>query len=199
MSLHNEDLILENLDLVNMTVNHFMNSYPGFYDYNELMSHGYWGLIDASQKFDKSKKTQFKNYAPQRIKGSIIDGLRSNGLYCRSKYFKAQVPLFHILQNKNYHCDDGSEIDEDDCIDQNWQQQYNEINNKLSWLGKALASLSLREQDMIDMYYNQGYYYKEIGQKYGVNESRAYQIINKALEKIRNNFGDKIKEERMII
>jgi RNA polymerase sigma factor FliA len=34
------------------------------------------GLIDASSKFDQTKKVQFKSYAQFRIRGAILDSLR---------------------------------------------------------------------------------------------------------------------------
>ena len=35
------------------------------------------GLIDAFSKFDLTKKVQFKSYAPVRIRGAILDSLRT--------------------------------------------------------------------------------------------------------------------------
>jgi RNA polymerase sigma factor for flagellar operon FliA len=43
---------------------------------DDLVSAGIVGLIDAFNKFDHTKKVQFKSYAQFRIRGSILDSLR---------------------------------------------------------------------------------------------------------------------------
>jgi len=42
-----------------------------------LISAGVVGLIDAFSKFDHNKKVQFKSYAQFRIRGAILDSLRT--------------------------------------------------------------------------------------------------------------------------
>lgn len=46
-------------------------------DRNDLASYGTFGLIDAIDKFDQSKGVKFETYAVSRIRGSILDELRS--------------------------------------------------------------------------------------------------------------------------
>ncbi len=41
------------------------------------MSDGWLGLIDAAERFDPDKVTQFSAYARHRIKGAMLDGIRS--------------------------------------------------------------------------------------------------------------------------
>jgi RNA polymerase sigma factor (sigma-70 family) len=45
-------------------------------DYDDFVSFGYEGLIDAYKKYDPSKKTKFTTYAGIRIRGAIMDGIR---------------------------------------------------------------------------------------------------------------------------
>jgi RNA polymerase sigma factor for flagellar operon FliA len=44
---------------------------------DDLVSAGVIGLIDAIEKYDPNRNTQFKTYAEFRIKGAILDELRS--------------------------------------------------------------------------------------------------------------------------
>jgi RNA polymerase sigma factor for flagellar operon FliA len=46
-------------------------------DRNDLSSYGTFGLIDAIEKFDQSKGVKFETSAVSRIRGSILDELRS--------------------------------------------------------------------------------------------------------------------------
>jgi RNA polymerase sigma factor for flagellar operon FliA len=197
--LQNEDLILENLDLVEDIVISFINKYIGFYNINDLKGFGYWGLIQAADRYKPNKNDNFKNYAKKRIFGSIIDGLRKDFDFRTKSEKELPLSLYSILKNNNFQFDNDTEVNEDNYIDKNWKKQYEEVIYKFSSLTEALNQLSEREKDMIDMYYDQGYYYKEIGEKYKISESGAYWIISNAIKKIKNKFGDKILEERMVV
>lgn len=45
-------------------------------EYDDLISYGVFGLIDAIDKFDLTKEVKFETYASLRIRGSIIDHMR---------------------------------------------------------------------------------------------------------------------------
>ena len=47
-----------------------------YMDYDDLVSYGLIGLMDAIGKFDESKGIKFSSYASIRIKGAIIDEIR---------------------------------------------------------------------------------------------------------------------------
>lgn len=46
-------------------------------DFDDLISYGIFGLIDAVDKFDMLKGVKFETYASLRIRGAIIDGIRN--------------------------------------------------------------------------------------------------------------------------
>jgi RNA polymerase sigma factor for flagellar operon FliA len=50
---------------------------PQHVELDDLVSAGVVGLIDAFSKFDHTKKVQFKSYAQFRIRGAILDSLRT--------------------------------------------------------------------------------------------------------------------------
>jgi len=50
---------------------------PNTVDFNDLVSYGVLGLIDAIDKFDPKREIKFKTYAVTRIRGSIFDQLRA--------------------------------------------------------------------------------------------------------------------------
>ena len=45
-------------------------------EYEDLVSYGIFGLIDAIDKFDMTKDVKFETYASLRIRGSILDQIR---------------------------------------------------------------------------------------------------------------------------
>jgi RNA polymerase sigma factor for flagellar operon FliA len=50
---------------------------PAHVELDDLFSDGVLGLVDAVTKFDASKRVRLETYARHRIRGSILDGLRS--------------------------------------------------------------------------------------------------------------------------
>lgn len=57
---------------------------PSMIERDDLVSYGVIGLIDAIGKFDPEKGVKFETYAITRIRGSILDELRSNDWVPRS-------------------------------------------------------------------------------------------------------------------
>ena len=57
----------------------------------DLVSYGIFGLIDAIEKFDNERAIKFETYAITRIKGAIIDELRSIDWVPRSVRAKARA------------------------------------------------------------------------------------------------------------
>lgn len=47
-----------------------------FRDYDDLISNGVLGLMDAIQKFDRNRNIKFETYAQQRIRGAVLDYMR---------------------------------------------------------------------------------------------------------------------------
>ncbi|MGC8764434.1 MAG: RNA polymerase sigma factor WhiG [Brevinematia bacterium] len=63
---------------------------PNNVDFNDLVSYGVLGLIDAIDKFDPKREIKFKTYAVTRIRGSIFDQLRAIDWLPRSVRQKAK-------------------------------------------------------------------------------------------------------------
>jgi RNA polymerase sigma factor for flagellar operon FliA len=63
---------------------------PSNITFDELISAGCLGLIDAIDRYDPSREVDLKTYAAYRIKGAILDELRSMDWYSRSMRKKIQ-------------------------------------------------------------------------------------------------------------
>lgn len=71
-----DQLIMEYAPLVKYVAGR-LNIYLGqSVEYEDLVSYGVFGLIDAIEKFDFKKGVKFETYASLRIRGSIIDNIR---------------------------------------------------------------------------------------------------------------------------
>jgi RNA polymerase sigma factor for flagellar operon FliA len=70
------DLVIHYVYLVKSIVYRMLPTYEGFSNYDDLVSCGVLGLIDAIGKFDPQRDVRFEYYASMRIRGEIIDYLR---------------------------------------------------------------------------------------------------------------------------
>ncbi len=71
-----EKLITEYAPLVKVVAGR-LSMYLGYnVEYEDLVSYGIFGLIDAIDKFDPGKDVKFETYASLRIRGSILDQIR---------------------------------------------------------------------------------------------------------------------------
>ena len=71
-----EQLIIEYSPLVKLVAGR-LSMYLGYnVEYDDLVSYGIFGLIDAIDKFDLKKEVKFETYASLRIRGTILDQIR---------------------------------------------------------------------------------------------------------------------------
>jgi len=75
---------------------------PQNIEFDDLVSYGVFGLIDAINKFDPIRAIKFKTYAMTRIRGAIFDELRSIDWIPRSIRQKAKQveQVISELENK---------------------------------------------------------------------------------------------------
>lgn len=85
-----ERLILQYSPLVKYVAGRVSVGLPNSVEHGDLTSYGLFGLIDAIEKFDIEKGFKFETYAIARIKGAIIDELRSIDWIPRSVRSKAR-------------------------------------------------------------------------------------------------------------
>ena len=70
-------MLMEHLPTVRYLARRIHERLPQHVELDDLISAGVVGLIDAFSKFDHKKKVQFKSYAQFRIRGAILDSLRT--------------------------------------------------------------------------------------------------------------------------
>lgn len=71
-----QELILEYATLVKFVAGRLSIHIGQHVEYDDLVSYGIFGLIDAIDKFDYTKGIKFETYASLRIRGAIIDNIR---------------------------------------------------------------------------------------------------------------------------
>jgi len=85
-----EELLVKYLPLVKYVAGKMMFSLPTCVDYNDLMSAGVMGLIGALERFKPEQGVKFETFVLPRIKGAILDELRTLDWAPRSLRSKAR-------------------------------------------------------------------------------------------------------------
>jgi len=71
------------LGLVDIVARQILRTLGGVAELQELLSFGREGLWDAARRFDESRGVPFRGYANFRVRGAIIDGVRSSARLSR--------------------------------------------------------------------------------------------------------------------
>ncbi len=77
-TLEKERLVTQYAPLVKRIAYHLMAKLPASVQVDDLVQNGMIGLLDALGRFEEGMGAQFETYAVQRIRGSMLDGLREN-------------------------------------------------------------------------------------------------------------------------
>lgn len=124
-----EKLILEYAPIVKLVAGR-LSMYLGYnVEYEDLVSYGIFGLIDAIDKFDSMKAVKFETYASLRIRGAILDQIRKMDWIprtIRQKQKKIDTAIKEIEASTGRAATDGEiaaslGISDDDYLD--WQSQ----------------------------------------------------------------------------
>ncbi len=86
-----DQLIVHYSPLVKYVAGRVAVGLPQSIDQGDLVSNGIFGLIDAIAKFEPDRGYKFETYAISRIKGAILDELRSIDWVPRSVRLKARA------------------------------------------------------------------------------------------------------------
>jgi RNA polymerase sigma factor for flagellar operon FliA len=110
-----ERLILHYSPLVKYVAGRVGVGLPPNIEQADLVSYGIFGLIDAIEKFDLERAIKFETYAISRIKGAIIDELRSIDWIPRSVRYKAREveKAYAALEAKLHRSPTESEVAEE--------------------------------------------------------------------------------------
>ncbi len=164
-----EKLILEYAPLVKVVAGR-LSMYLGYnVEYEDLVSYGIFGLIDAIDKFDCFKEVKFETYASLRIRGAILDQIRKMDWIprtIRQRQKKIEAVIREIEQNTGHAASDeeiaaGLGISEDEYLD--WQSQM-----------KITGVVSLNE------YMEQG---SDVPQDYGRHTTARFEAPEEKVER----------------
>ncbi len=164
-----EKLILEFAPLVKVVAGR-LSMYLGYnVEYDDLVSYGIFGLIDAIDKFDCFKEVKFETYASLRIRGAILDQIRKMDWIprtIRQKQKRIEAVIREVEQAAGRAATDeeiaaGLGISDDEYLE--WQSQM-----------KITGVVSLNE------YMEQG---SDVSQDYGRHTTSRFESPEESIEK----------------
>lgn len=97
-AVHPDDLVRETLPLVGHIVRDMASRVPGHVSRDELMSAGLLALAQAAKAYDPDRGVRFGSYAATRIRGALVDELRS--LDWASRSVRRQARQVEEARNK---------------------------------------------------------------------------------------------------
>ena len=138
-------------------------------DKEDLYQEGYFGLMEASSKWDESKSTgSFECYAKAYIYQRILDYLRGSKYLagCSRKRINYQIVDIKAAATIGINGTEGRYC-------------------RLDLLKRLKAGLTEKEKNVVDLYFTDEMTLDEIGSRYGVTESMISLIKKSALNKMR--------------
>ena len=99
-----EKLIERYLPLVKLVASRIAISLPQYVDKDDLISNGFFGLLDAIEKYDPMRAIKFETYAVVRIRGSMLDAIRAQDWVPTSVRQKAKQYEQTVSQLENKLC-----------------------------------------------------------------------------------------------
>ena len=198
-----ERLVVAYSPLVKFIAGRMASGLPSHVEESDLISYGLLGLIGAIERFDTERGIKFETFAMARIRGAILDELRSLDWVPRSVRFRAhEIELAQTkLERELQRTPTEEEVaDKLNMSEEELQSSLLEIANTSIYtldeprtdetvrqLTEAIASLPEREQLVVALYYYENLTLREIGEVLGVTESRVSQLHTKAVMRLKSH------------
>lgn len=206
-------LLLHYLPLVRAAVARLGAILPLSVDRADLMSDGIVGLIEALDRFDPTMGVRFEQYAPIRIRGAMLDGLRSldwapRELRATARRIDRTSGELHVrLGRRPTALEMARELGMD-------AEEYRDVLQRLaaasvvpldallprtveamttaredvadrSLLAVAMSDLPPRHREVLRLRYREGLHFRSIGEALCVSQTRAITLHAQAIERLR--------------
>jgi RNA polymerase sigma factor for flagellar operon FliA len=207
-------LVLQYSPLVKYVAGRMRTRMPDSVDQDDLVSDGIFGLMDAIERFEPQRGLSFQTFAVPRIRGAIIDGMRSMDFVPRSVRDKIRVvqraqvrleerlgrapeerelvqetgiPLQQLRDLSRQTHSNHASLDDFDLADElsSAADHIVEQGDVNASLMRVIEELAERDRVIIALYYFEGLTLAEIGQVLGVTESRVSQVHRRATNTLR--------------
>src|SRR5579875_1946407 len=210
-----DEVLRQYLPLVRRVVQRLAARKPPHIELDDLVSWGIVGLLDAIGKYDPAKEALFSTYAQFRIRGAILDHLRSLDWVPRSVRQKASLieKITHQLEGRLGRPPTEEEIGEmslfslEDLGFGSGEERLKSGQNgdegeadplrallsheRVHLVAEAIQHLPERERIVVTLYYHEELTMKEVGAVLGLTESRVSQLHSQAMLRLKGNLQER--------
>jgi RNA polymerase sigma factor for flagellar operon FliA len=185
-------------------------------DPGDLRAWGHQGLLEAKQRFDPARKVRFSTFAYYRVRGAVLDGVRSQGFlkrraYAKLKAFEAADSVTEELAESHAagpelsreararELDDAvgkisaayvlSALGQADERAADTPESLVEAAEDRSAVRDGLASLPEKERELLEAVYFRGSTIEQAGAQLGLSKSWASRMHAKALSRMRKGWS----------
>jgi len=101
MNTERDRLVAQHLSLVQAIAGKLKRTLGRSIDFEDLVGYGHKGLLEAAERFDGRDGVAFSTFAYYRIRGAMLDGMRTMGWYGRADYarYRAEERAHDLMQN----------------------------------------------------------------------------------------------------
>lgn len=220
------------IPLIKRVAGKFSANLPPSLNYDDLVSTGMIGLLDAIAKFDPSRGVKFETYAVIRIRGTILNHLNAMSWIPRSvrekehslrraireffddhdrmpsdeetaqhmglelhafgKLLEDIAPISMLSMDQYLEMEDDESSGRSEQIASKTDRLAEDLlsdKERASLLRRAIVELPEKEKITVSLYYLDDLNLKEVGTVLGVSESRACQLLSKAVTRLRANMA----------
>jgi RNA polymerase sigma factor for flagellar operon FliA len=172
------------LPLVERVARRVARRLPRSVGLDDLVGAGSLGLIDAVKRFDSHRAQSFAAYAELRIRGAILDHLRTIDWLPRSmrasvKRGESEAAVISVDDRS------GSGFEDFEAPSPSPASLVEQREARAA-LVTALGALPERTRRLMALYYVDELTLKEVGEVLGVTESRVCQLHGDAVNRLRN-------------
>ncbi len=198
-----------------------MGKVPPCIEFDDLISWGIEGLIKAKKNFKGDKGAQFKTYAYYRIRGEILDKIRSEWQHRNPgdydeyrKRVQGRIADMAIDQLENTDVDSSiqstvhSVIESSGMVFMISAEDYDlesekkgtknpeveQVDESPGVLWEEIKSLTSEEQEILDMFYVRGLKQVEIADRLNYSRSKVCRLHMQVLSKLRNRLNKRYNE-----
>jgi len=192
-----KELIEENIPLVKKVANKIYRRLPeGAVEFDEIVNTGIIGLIKAANNYDENK-AKFSTYAYIKIRGEILDYLRSLDFLSRTARGKLkrgeknsllydEITSIISIEENLFRETDKLRIADTLVSPEKTPEEITIIKDLKRRLSKAIAKLGEREKLILQLIFVEELDLKSISEILNISISRVSQLKTKALKKLKD-------------
>jgi RNA polymerase sigma factor for flagellar operon FliA len=186
----------KHLGLVHQVVARFMRKLPANVDRGDLLAAGMYGLVTSLERNGGDDGDAFAGYAKMRIRGAILDELRSQDWLSRRARWAANEqseayagPVALVGLDDVNEAERSASLADDAAPNALTLLESMGTRNELR---AAVDQLPERERLIVAKHYFEGVRLKDIGKLLGVSEPRISQLHSRAIGRLRDLLAEEV-------